>query len=195
MPSTRVAVHAPGAPKPNGNYSHCIRDGNTLHICGFMGDDPETGKIVEGGVEAQTERAILNIRAVLEAAGSSLDKVVRRRIFIIDMNQFRLVDEIWGRYFEEPFPVSVRSSDTRVSTCELGRGRSLTKHVDLRGRHCSRKGRRHCRAGSRCPSMREEQIAAKTTMSTDVASKHKQLQSLPLCCWSIYIPGLNKCKT
>ena len=71
-----------------------------------MGDDPVTSRIVEGGIGAQTERAILNIKAVLEAAGSSLDKVVRRRIYIIDMSQFRIVDDIWGRYFEWPYPVS-----------------------------------------------------------------------------------------
>lgn len=50
------------------------------------------------------ERAIMNIKACLEAAGSSLDKVVRRRIYIIDMKQFRKVDEIWGKWFSEPYP-------------------------------------------------------------------------------------------
>lgn len=54
----------------------------------------------------EKERAILNIKACLEAAGSSLDKVVRRRIYIIEMGQFRTVDEVWGRWFEEPWPVS-----------------------------------------------------------------------------------------
>jgi len=56
MPSSRQAVYASAAPKPNGNYSHVIRQGNTLHVAGWMGDDPETGKIVEGGIEAQTVR-------------------------------------------------------------------------------------------------------------------------------------------
>lgn len=54
MPSSRDAVWVSKAPKPNGNYSHVVRQGNTLHIAGWMGDDPETGKIVEGGIEAQT---------------------------------------------------------------------------------------------------------------------------------------------
>jgi len=56
MPSSRQAVYASAAPKPNGNYSHVIRQGNTLHVAGWMGDDPETGKIVDGGIEAQTVR-------------------------------------------------------------------------------------------------------------------------------------------
>ena len=77
MPSTRNAISA------NGNYSHAVRaqSTNTLHVAGFMGDDPVTNEIVPGGIEAQTERAILNIKTVLEAAGSNLDRVVRRRIY------------------------------------------------------------------------------------------------------------------
>ncbi|KAF7845807.1 hypothetical protein BT93_L0563 [Corymbia citriodora subsp. variegata] len=106
MPSQRVAVHALEAPKPNGNYSHVIRSGNILHVAGWMGDDPKTGKIVEGGIEAQTEQSIKNIRACLEAAGSSLDKVLQRRIYIIDMKQFRAVDAVWAKWFKEPYPVS-----------------------------------------------------------------------------------------
>lgn len=55
MPSSRQAIHAPGAPKPNGDYSHAVKASNgTLYLAGWMGDDPETGEIVEGGIEAQT---------------------------------------------------------------------------------------------------------------------------------------------
>ncbi|THW67873.1 hypothetical protein D6D19_09094 [Aureobasidium pullulans] len=149
MPSQRQAIHASSAPKPNGNYSHVVREGNTLHIggekAGWMGDDPVTGDIVPGGIEAQTvrltfihssipsytyhpssppipppphipppiltsptpkHRAILNIKACLLAANSSLDKIVRRRIYLMKMSDFRRVDEIWAEYFEEPYPVS-----------------------------------------------------------------------------------------
>jgi 2-iminobutanoate/2-iminopropanoate deaminase len=121
MPSTRHAITASTAPTPNGNYSHCIRqtpNSSTLHICGFMGDDPSTGKVT-GDIEAQTVQAIKNIKAVLEAAGSSLDKVVRRRIYIIDMTQFRVVDEVWGRWFEGPFPVSVSYFRLLLCICEM----------------------------------------------------------------------------
>ena len=52
------AVHAPKAPQPNGNYSHVIKQGDTLHIAGWMGDDPTTGKIVKGGMAAQTVRLL-----------------------------------------------------------------------------------------------------------------------------------------
>lgn len=53
---TRQAVHAPGAPAPNGNYSHAVRQGSTVHVAGWMGDDPKTGKIVDGGIVEQTVR-------------------------------------------------------------------------------------------------------------------------------------------
>ncbi|KAI5194876.1 hypothetical protein E4T39_08459 [Aureobasidium subglaciale] len=98
MPSQRQAIHAPSAPRPNGNYSHVVP--------GWMGDDPTTGDIVPGGVEAQTHRAILNISACLDAANSSLDKVVRRRIYLLDIKDFRRVDAVWAEYFDAPFPVS-----------------------------------------------------------------------------------------
>lgn len=71
-----------------------------------MGDDPLTDTIVLGGITPQPHRAIQNIRACLEAANSSLDKVVRRRIYIMDMKDFREVDRIWAEYFTEPFPVN-----------------------------------------------------------------------------------------
>ncbi|KAK5172672.1 uncharacterized protein LTR77_002792 [Saxophila tyrrhenica] len=106
MAQVRDAISAPKAPKPNGNYSHVVRAAGMLYVAGWMGDDPETGKVVQGGIEAQTKQAIINIRACLEAAGSSLDKVVRRRIYIIDMGEFRKVDGIWGEEVREPFPVS-----------------------------------------------------------------------------------------
>lgn len=153
MSYQRDAIHAPSAPKPNGNYSHVVRQGNTLHVgksyalsfissslnlpishplprklystqtlyqsassnsptsntfptAGWMGDDPTTSLIVPGGITPQTHQAIANISACLSAAGSSLAKVVRRRIYIMDMKDFREVDRIWAEYFTEPFPVS-----------------------------------------------------------------------------------------
>lgn len=106
MPSLRQALLAPNAPKPNGNYSHAVRSGNMLYLAGWMGDDPTTGQILSQDIEAQTERAILNIKAVIEAAGLSLDAVVSRRIYLTDIKEFRKVDAAWARHFEEPYPVS-----------------------------------------------------------------------------------------
>lgn len=122
----RHTFFAPSAPAPNGNYSHAVlQTSATLHVAGWMGDDPKTGKIVEGGIGAQTvsvpffrpingihidkrlqHQAMHNIRACLRAGGSSLEKIVRRRIYIIDIKQFREIDAIWAEYVKPPFPVS-----------------------------------------------------------------------------------------
>ncbi|KAK6384799.1 hypothetical protein LTS17_002362 [Exophiala oligosperma] len=107
MPYTREAVWAPNAPKPNGKYSHVVKSkSGMVYLAGWMGDDPETGKIVSGGIEAQTERVILNIRACLEACGLTFDNIISRRIYIIPMQDYKKVLGVWDKYFEEPYPVS-----------------------------------------------------------------------------------------
>jgi 2-iminobutanoate/2-iminopropanoate deaminase len=123
----RQAFNAQAAPKPNGHYSHCVKSTPTngfLHMCGFMGDDPASGTIVEGGLEAQTEQAMKNVKAVLDAAGSDFERVVRRRIFIVNMTPqaVKAVDGITANWFKEPYPVSVRSFEQTfapVSECVL----------------------------------------------------------------------------
>ncbi|KAM0706157.1 hypothetical protein Q7P35_006706 [Cladosporium inversicolor] len=127
QPYTRLSFHSSSAPAPNGNYSHAIlqQSSATLHIAGWMGDETMTGKIVEGGVGAQTRylvndhvslrlhkltsaqhQAMRNIKSCLEAANSSLEKIVRRRIYMIDIKQFREVDAIWAEWVGPPYPVS-----------------------------------------------------------------------------------------
>ncbi|CAK4032905.1 Hypothetical predicted protein [Lecanosticta acicola] len=99
----------PGAPLPNHNaYSLVVRSsGETIHIAGWMGDDPETGKIVEGGVEAQADQAMRNIRTCLLAADSSMDKIVRRRLYFLDIKKdLKTVMDVWNRYVPKPGPVS-----------------------------------------------------------------------------------------
>lgn len=182
MPSQRQAIHASSAPKPNGNYSHVVREGNTLHIgnqsktnipiltpisysrsfcvyrelrnadlmwgkswldgwwSNYWWYRPGRYRSTNGSFDISfihssihplllylpslihhlllfnllpiltsptpKHRAILNIKACLLAANSSLDKIVRRRIYLLKMSDFRKVDEIWAEYFEEPYPVS-----------------------------------------------------------------------------------------
>lgn len=101
-----AALTTKNAPKPNGNYSHVVRSGNHLYLCGFMGDDATTAKILHNKIEGQTRQIMRNIEACLQAAGSSLDKIISRRIYMIDMNEFRIVDRIWGEWIKEPYPVS-----------------------------------------------------------------------------------------
>lgn len=71
-----------------------------------MGDDAASGKILHNKIEGQTKQIMRNIEACLEAAGSSLDKIISRRIYMVDMSEFRIVDRIWGEWIKEPYPVS-----------------------------------------------------------------------------------------
>lgn len=96
-----VTTNAPGAVGP---YSQAIKSGNFLFCSGQIGIDPAVGKLVEGGVTAQTEQVFKNIKAVLEAAGVTMENVVKATVFLKDMADFKIVNEIYAKQFEPPFP-------------------------------------------------------------------------------------------
>ena len=100
----RSIIKTEKAPQAIGPYSQAVRVGNTLYTSGQIPAEPETGKIVEGGIESQTRQALENLKAVLEAAGGSLDRVVKTTLFIKDMNDFQVINKIYGEYFKEPYP-------------------------------------------------------------------------------------------
>ena len=85
---------------PVGPYSQGIKAGGFVFVAGEKGIDPDTGKIVPGGVEAETRRTIENIRAVLEAAGSGLDLVVSTFVFMTDLSEFSKMNDIYAEYFK-----------------------------------------------------------------------------------------------
>ncbi|GIP60938.1 RidA family protein [Paenibacillus woosongensis] len=91
---------APGAIGP---YSQGVVIGDLIYTSGQLGLVPETGQFAEG-VEAQTAQALNNVKAILEAAGSGLEKVVKTTVFLKDMNDFVKVNEIYGSFFAEPYP-------------------------------------------------------------------------------------------
>lgn len=91
------------APAAIGPYSQAIITGNILFCSGQIPINPETGSIPEG-VEAQAEQALTNVKNLIEAAGSSIDNVVKTTVFIKDMNDFAKINEIYAKYFTEPFP-------------------------------------------------------------------------------------------
>jgi len=91
---------APGAIGP---YSQGVVIGDVIYTSGQLGLVPETGQFAEG-VEAQTAQALHNVKAILEAAGSGLDKVVKTTVFLKDMNDFVKVNEVYGSFFTEPYP-------------------------------------------------------------------------------------------
>ncbi len=92
------------APAAIGPYSQAVKVGNLLFTSGMIPIDPATNTLVEGGIEVQAERALQNVKALLEASGSSMDKVVKTVVFIKNMDDFAKVNEIYARYFTSDFP-------------------------------------------------------------------------------------------
>jgi reactive intermediate/imine deaminase len=101
---TRQIIQTDNAPAAIGPYSQAVRAGNTVFFSGQIPLDPATGNIVEGDIEAQAVRAFDNLKAVAEAAGGSLDKMVRLGLYLTDLGQFAKVNEVMQRYFSAPFP-------------------------------------------------------------------------------------------
>ena len=92
------------APAAIGPYSQAVKVGNLLFTSGMIPIDPATNTLVEGGIEVQAERALENVKALLEASGTSLDKVVKTVVFIKNMDDFAKVNEIYAKYFTADFP-------------------------------------------------------------------------------------------
>lgn len=104
MGHKKEIVIAAKAPKAIGPYSAGVKAGGFIFTAGQLGIDPESGDFVFGGIEAQTRKALENLAAVLEAAGSSLEKVVKTTVFLHDMNDFGAMNGIYGQFFKEDFP-------------------------------------------------------------------------------------------
>jgi 2-iminobutanoate/2-iminopropanoate deaminase len=104
----REVISTPDAPQAIGPYSQAIRANGFIFISGQIPVDPATQQIVEGGVAQQTERVISNLEAILKAAGSGLDKVVRTGVFLKDMGEFTAMNDVYERFF--PFAAPARST-------------------------------------------------------------------------------------
>ena len=98
-----TAVHTDHAPAAIGPYSQAIRVGNLVYTSGVIPVDPETGAIAEGSA-AQAEQAFMNLTNLLEAAGTDASKVVKTTVFIKEMNDFGAINEVYAKYFPEPYP-------------------------------------------------------------------------------------------
>ena len=100
-----VGVRSERAPEPVGPYSQAVVHAGWIFASGQIPLDPSTGKLVEGPVEAQTQRAIENLAAVLEEAGSSLDRVVRSTVYLTDLSLFPRVNRVYAKFFRgDPAP-------------------------------------------------------------------------------------------
>ena len=99
----RQVIHTENAPAAIGTYSQAILVGNTLYLSGQIGLDPYSMELVEG-VEAQIRRVFDNLKAVCEAAGGTLADIAKLNIFLTDLSNFQLVNQIMGEYFAQPYP-------------------------------------------------------------------------------------------
>lgn len=100
----KQAVHSDGAPQAIGPYSQAVDSGAMVFLSGQIGLDPATGNLVAGGTEAEAEQVLRNLNAVLAAVGLAFDAVVRTTIYLVDLDDFARVNEIYGRHFRPPFP-------------------------------------------------------------------------------------------
>lgn len=95
----REPIKTSNAPAALGPYSQAIKVGELVYTSGQVAIDPATGELIGGGIAEQTERVLKNVAAVLEAAGSSLDQVVKTLVFLADMDDFSAMNEVYGKFF------------------------------------------------------------------------------------------------
>jgi 2-iminobutanoate/2-iminopropanoate deaminase len=108
------SIQTDRAPRAIGPYSQAIKANGLIFASGQIPLDPATMQIVEGGVERQTERVLDNLKAVLEAAGSSLDRVVKTTVYLADMNEFAAMNEVYARFFGATKPARATVQAARL---------------------------------------------------------------------------------
>jgi 2-iminobutanoate/2-iminopropanoate deaminase len=113
----REIVHAPKAPQPIGPDSHGVRVCELLFTSGMAGVDPQTGKLVAGGIETETRRTLQNLGAILEAGGSSMSRVLKTTVFLLDMGEFAKMNAVYAEFFPSEPPAR---STVQVAALPLG---------------------------------------------------------------------------
>src|SRR5215470_7118104 len=113
----KAAVTSPELTPPAGPFSQAIEVGGFLYFSGQVGQDPATGKVVEGGIVAETERVFRNLAALLKAAGRSFDDVVRAGVYLTNISDFGVMNGIYAKHFRPPFPARTTIG---VATLPLG---------------------------------------------------------------------------
>jgi endoribonuclease L-PSP, putative len=100
----RYVIETTDAPKAIGPYSQAIKAGGLVFVSGQVAIDPETQQVVPGGIKEQTERVCENLKAILEAAGTELENVVKSTVYLRSMADFAAMNEVYGRYFKHEPP-------------------------------------------------------------------------------------------
>jgi reactive intermediate/imine deaminase len=101
---TKEIIQTDKAPKAIGTYSQAVKVGHTVYLSGQIPLVPETMTIIEGDITAQITQVFDNLKAVAEAAGGDLSDIVKLNVFLTDLSNFPIVNEIMGLYFQEPYP-------------------------------------------------------------------------------------------
>ena len=123
-PQSREAVSTPNAPKAIGPYSQAIKANGFIFVSGQVAFDPATGSLISGGIEQQTEQVMKNLSAILQAAGSSWDKVVKTTVFLKNMSEFGQMNEVYGKFLKNAPPAR--------STVEVARlPRDVSVEIDV----------------------------------------------------------------
>lgn len=104
MEKTAVRTDRAPAPFQGAPYSQGIVAGDLVFVSGQLGIDPSTGQVVEGGIAPQTEQVMKNLAAILEEAGTSLDRVVMTSIFLVELDDFQPMNEVYASHLSEPYP-------------------------------------------------------------------------------------------
>ena len=103
----KVVIRTAKAPIPVAPYSQAIKAGGVVYVSGFVAFDPRTGKVVQGGIREQATQVMENIKAVLEAAGSSMKDVVKTTVYLTNMEDFKIMNEVFKTYFPANPPARV----------------------------------------------------------------------------------------
>jgi 2-iminobutanoate/2-iminopropanoate deaminase len=114
---TRQIIQTDKAPAPVGAYSQAVRVGSFLYTAGQVAIDPETGKLITDDITLQAEQALRNLRAILEAAGGSMQNVVKTTVFLKDMGEFQAMNTVYGSFFPSEPPAR---SAVQVAALPLG---------------------------------------------------------------------------
>lgn len=106
-------IHTENAPAAIGPYSQAIKAGDFIYVSGQIGVDPTNGEVVDG-IESQTHQVLKNIQAILTEAGTDFSKVVKFTIYLASMNDFGIVNEIYGSYLNKPYPARATVEVSRL---------------------------------------------------------------------------------
>jgi len=101
---SKTTITSPELTPPVGPFSQAVEAGGFIYFSGQVGQDPTTGKLVAGGIEAETERVFRNLSALLEAAGKSFDDVVRAGVYLTSISDYAALNGIYAKHFSQPFP-------------------------------------------------------------------------------------------